>query len=59
MEQEEILIEPEESDDLSPLTKLKEVISEVENDYDYIIIDTPPSYGFLSTSSFCFGKNSL
>ena len=35
----------------SPLTKLKEVISEVEDNYDYIIIDTPPSYGFLSMSS--------
>lgn len=40
----------------NPLMKLKTVLKSVENDYDYIIIDTPPSYGFLSMSSLIASK---
>ena len=40
----------------NPLMKLKTVLKSVENDYDYIIIDTPPSYGFLSMSSLIAAK---
>ena len=40
----------------NPLMKLKNVLKSVENDYDYIIIDTPPSYGFLSMSSLIASK---
>ena len=40
----------------NPLMKLKTVLKRVENDYDYIIIDTPPSYGFLSMSSLIASK---
>ena len=40
----------------NPLMKLKTVLKRVKNDYDYIIIDTPPSYGFLSMSSLIASK---
>ena len=40
----------------NPLMKLKTVLKSVEKDYDYIIIDTPPSYGFLSMSSLIASK---
>ncbi len=43
----------------SPLTLLKEYIKELEPLYDYIIIDTPPSYGFLSMSSLIAAKEVL
>jgi chromosome partitioning protein len=33
------------------LWRLKEMLAEVENDYDYIIIDTPPNEGMLTYSA--------
>lgn len=30
---------------------LKNIVDELKKDYDYILIDTPPSFGFLSLSS--------
>ncbi len=33
------------------LWRLKEILAEVENDYDYIIIDTPPNEGMLTYSA--------
>ncbi len=37
--------------DVNSLKILKNVIEELKEDYDYILIDTPPSFGFLSLSS--------
>ena len=42
-----------------PLKKLKRSLMVVEKNYDYIIIDTPPSFGYLSTSSLIASKEVL
>ncbi len=34
-------------------TRLKNALSEVRQDYDYIILDCPPSLGLLTLNSFC------
>ncbi len=41
------------------LLKLKNVLDELQEDYDFIIIDTPPSFGFLSVSSLIAAKEVL
>ena len=35
----------------NPFFALKKMLSSVEENYDYILIDTPPSFGFLTLSS--------
>lgn len=35
----------------NPLFILKNNLDQIKNEYDYILIDTPPSFGFLSLSS--------
>lgn len=39
--------------------RLKEVISTVAENYDYIIIDTPPSLGVLTVNAFTFATDIL
>ncbi len=41
------------------LVLLKNALKEVEEDYDFIFIDTPPSFGVLAYNSYIAAKNGL
>lgn len=36
----------------NPYTRLASILAAVEDDFDIIIVDTPPSYGYASTNAF-------
>jgi len=38
---------------------LKELLDEVENDYDFILIDCPPSLGLLTVNALCAARELL
>jgi len=44
-------LEQELADEIGRELKLMEVINEIKNNYDYILIDCPPSLGFLTVNS--------
>lgn len=41
------------------IKKLQDALNQVENDYDFILIDTPPSYGILAFNSYVAAKNGM
>jgi len=44
-------LEQELADEIGRELKLVEIISEIKNNYDYILIDCPPSLGFLTVNA--------
>ena len=44
-------LEQELADEIGRETKILEIINEIRNDYDYILIDCPPSLGILTVNS--------